>query len=266
MNETKSKRQTRRASRPARPTILVVAPHPDDDILGCGGAIRRFLSAGYRVSCVILTRGERGGATGTIRSKEAVAALKSLGVQARDIHFGPFKDGDVPYCRRTVAFLERFATPEVVAAFVPPVDDYHQDHFHTARSCLAALRRVPSLLAYKTPSAIGFAPDVFIDITDHIEAKWNALQLHESQVTQNKVFMEYSALDRESAAMGLPVRVQYAEGFQTIRYLIDPCPVRQPGKGGSTGSSATGAATPFGPPEDRPRGRRRGRSADKAIG
>lgn len=233
MNVKKDRRQARRARRSTPPTILVVAPHPDDDILGCGGAIVRYLNAGYRAICVFLTRGERGGASGTVRSKEAIAALRALGLKRRDVHFGPFKDGKVPDSIDTITFLERFVTREVLAAFVPPVGDSHQDHRKTALACLAALRRVPSLLVYKTASAIGFAPNVFIDITGRpMEVKWASLQLHRSQVKQKKVVMEYSALEREAAAMGLPVRVQYAEGFQAVRYLIDPCPVPPPHSAG----------------------------------
>lgn len=254
MKERKTKRQRKRASSPVQPTILVAAPHEDDDIIGCGGTIKRYLMAGYRVICVFLTRGERGGSSGLVRTKEAVAALKSLGVKSGDIHFGPFKDGEVPYSIETISFLEQFATPEVVAAFVPPVDDCHQDHRNTALSSLAALRRVPSLLAYKTPSALGFAPNVFIDITDHIEAKWAALQLHKSQVEQQKIFMEYTAVDREASAMGLPVRVQYAEGFQSIRYLLDPCPVPGSEEAGTAGTPSPGG--PQGPSSHRPGGSR----------
>ena len=225
MKGVKTERRTKWASGHASPTILVVAPHPDDELVSTAGTIVRFLSAGYRVCCVILTQGERGGATGEIRSKEAVAALKSLGVGYRDIHFGPFKDGEIPYTIETIRFLEEFASSEVITAFIPPVEDSHQDPHNTARSCLAALRRVPSLLSYKTPSAIGFVADVFFDITDQVDAKWAALELHVSQVKQRKAFMEYTAMSRDAAVMGLPVGSEFAEGFKAIRYRVDPCPV-----------------------------------------
>jgi len=186
-----------------------------------------------------MTKGERGGAKGTLRARESLAALKSLGVHTEDINFGHFRDGEVPYSHESICFLERFAGPEVVTAFIPPADDSHQDHWHAARSCLAAFRNVPSLLEYKTPSAIGFAPDVFVDITEHIDAKWDALQLHCSQTRQRKIFLEYSAFNTEAAAMGLSVGVRFAEGFQSVRYLLNPCPVRpaKTGPGHATASS-----------------------------
>lgn len=199
--------------------VIVVASHPDDPEYGLGGTINCLIDRGYLIICVILTRGERGGDP-AIRVHETVAALTSLGVSPGSIHFGPFEDADLQASRDTVAYLEHFVDHNIVAAFVPTDHDSHQDHFHCNLAAKAAFRKVPSLFAYESPSAIGFSPDTYVDITDYIGAKQAALDRHATQ--RDKVFMGSDAIIHLASFRGAAVGVKYAEGFETIRHLLDP--------------------------------------------
>lgn len=74
--------------------VLVIAPHPDDEVLLAGGAMQRAIAAHQRVAVVVMTNGdytcER---DGYLREAESVAALKAIGVQERDIYFLGYPDG-----------------------------------------------------------------------------------------------------------------------------------------------------------------------------
>ena len=80
-------------------TVLVVAPHPDDEVLGCGGSICVHVADGRRVAVAYLTFGENGSPVhppevmGPIREAEAREAMRVLGVSEADIHFLRFPDG-----------------------------------------------------------------------------------------------------------------------------------------------------------------------------
>src|SRR5262245_2853888 len=85
--------------------VLVLAPHPDDESLGCGGTLRQLTDSGVIVDVAFMTRGELGGRRGVVmppldrlvlatqRGQEAVQACGILGV--RNIHFLSGRDGDL---------------------------------------------------------------------------------------------------------------------------------------------------------------------------
>ncbi|MFD8560562.1 PIG-L deacetylase family protein [Streptosporangium canum] len=81
--------------------VLVIAPHPDDEVLGCGGSIINHLAAGRRTGVAYLTSGEHASPTisadefGPLREDEARAATGVLGVPAGDVEFLRIGDGSI---------------------------------------------------------------------------------------------------------------------------------------------------------------------------
>jgi LmbE family N-acetylglucosaminyl deacetylase len=117
---------------------LVLAPHPDDEVLGCGGTIARKVGHGTRVSIVFLTDGRRGGvgSPGTVtaaREAEAIRAAEALGLSADHLAFLGFEDGRL---RDHLAQALRVVREKVEAfgpcdVFVPYRREYHGDHLAT---------------------------------------------------------------------------------------------------------------------------------------
>jgi LmbE family N-acetylglucosaminyl deacetylase len=89
--------------------ILVFAPHPDDDIIGCGGSMAKHISQGNRVQVVYLTSGEAGShkyskaELAVIREGEARQATASLGI--KDVNFLGMPDGFISYTRENLLTL-----------------------------------------------------------------------------------------------------------------------------------------------------------------
>jgi LmbE family N-acetylglucosaminyl deacetylase len=134
------------ASRPARAgTAVVIAPHPDDEALACGGAIALRRRAGQRVAVLFVTDGRRSHAAvlgietdptpeqvAQRRREEAGAAAAALGVPAADLHFlglqeGTLASGVPPWARDVVAArLAAFAP--IDALLLPHPEDSHGTH------------------------------------------------------------------------------------------------------------------------------------------
>ena len=127
-----------------RGKILVFAPHPDDETLGCGGTLALLRQNGCAVKVVFVTDG--GGAGGlpdgsvAIRRKEAAAALNVLGVD--DMAFLDEPDGsfhNTPKFEEYVFELFRQFRPDWI--FLPSVLDYHRDHVAIAQAVLGCWQR-----------------------------------------------------------------------------------------------------------------------------
>jgi LmbE family N-acetylglucosaminyl deacetylase len=203
-------------------TVLLVSPHPDDGELGGGATIRVLIGLGFRVQCVVLTRGERSGEP-VVREREGRAALACLGVPDENVYLGDFPDTGIPATHDTIAFLERFVCEELWAAFIPSVHDTHQDHRNTAYACWSAFRSVQRVLAYESPSVTAqFQPNTFVQINGHLKHKWRALNCHKTQVSQGKVYLQYRSIVHLAAFRGAQNGVDYAEAFEAIRLRIDP--------------------------------------------
>jgi len=182
--------------------VLVVAPHPDDEVLGCGGSIAKLTAAGARVHVACLTSGEQGSGTvppaelGPAREGEARAAVSLLGADPADVTFARFGDGQVsPYDltqAEAVIRLLRQVRPEVL--YLPHQHDGPFDHEAAHRLVLRAADMagsrnfahlgephwVPCVLGYEVWSPIS-RPSYLEDISAFTKAKAAALGCYSSQ-------------------------------------------------------------------------------------
>jgi len=127
---------------PQKANILVIAPHPDDEVLGCGGTLALLQQKGCHIKVVIMTDGSQGDplkyAKGDVikcRQRESIAALNSLGID--DIVFLGEADGDFRYTpalgAKITSILDNFAPCWIL---LPSVLDYHRDHIAVSLSAL----------------------------------------------------------------------------------------------------------------------------------
>ncbi len=130
-------------------TSLVLAPHPDDETLGCGVTIARKRRAGTQVVVVVVADDSRpptpsplsDAEYSAMRRAEALTALTRLGVGSQDVHFLGFPDGRLEECAADVAraleSVARSVSPEQV--FVTSRQDRHPDHACLGRIAAALL-------------------------------------------------------------------------------------------------------------------------------
>lgn len=200
--------------------VLVFSPHPDDEVIACGGTIARHAAEGARVRVVFSTDGAMSHAAvlgiesgpspaelREIRQEEARAAAKAMGLSARSAEFLGFPDtrlaDHLPEFRREVTRVLR-AHPEVSVVYLPhEIRELNADHRLTGEvvlSCLAELGLTPALYRYvvwderteeefafvnRRPAAEDPAWDerpVAFDIGEHLPVKQAAFREHRTQV------------------------------------------------------------------------------------
>jgi LmbE family N-acetylglucosaminyl deacetylase len=167
---------------PAR-RALVIAPHPDDETLGCGGTLAR-LAATCDIHVLLVTNGDGGGGlppdTSDKRKAEMANAVRVLGIANPVLHLdepdGRFEDS--PAYRAALGEIVERVRPDWV--FLPWLHDSHADHsrISLASSQVLARSRAESLLYYETWTPVP-ATHV-VDITQTMETKKSALLCHET--------------------------------------------------------------------------------------
>lgn len=217
--------------------ILVFAPHPDDDLIGCGGSMAKHLQQGHHVSIAYLTSGEAGSLKHTkrklmqIREEEAQKAAGLLGIT--DLHFFRNPDGYLEYNRENlikIVNLIRDIKPAYV--YLPHGQDAVNDHRVTHQLVVEACNRaggpwfqecgnqpwtVANIFGYEvwTPlQNIAYAED----ISEFMEVKLDALRMHESQIESIRYDEAVQGLNRYRGAMS--GKGDYCECFQIIKIEI----------------------------------------------
>lgn len=223
--------------------ILVLAAHPDDVELGCGGTIVKHVSMGYKVGIVDFTRGELGTrGTPEVRLQEAAEAAKILGVTVRE-NLG-LKDGffqnDQEHQLAVIRAIRKFK-PTIVLANA--VHDRHVDHGKGASlaydaSFLSGLVKIETVdengtkqeawrpeIMYHYIQSYALKPDFIVDISETWGTKMKAIKAFKSQFfdpasaepqtyISNPSFMKM--LESRAQELGHSIGVAYGEGF-TVR-------------------------------------------------
>jgi N-acetylglucosamine malate deacetylase 1 len=203
--------------------VLVIAPHPDDEALGCGGAVCTHVRAGDRIAVAFLTSGELGlkhlekSAAWKIREAEAAIAAKVLGVSAYDFLRQPdWTLGDaVPAATQAlIPILER-EQPGII--YTPHPDEWHPDHRAAVAILRAALAATKGgeveLRGYEVWTPL-VSYEVTLDITVVMPQKLKAIQAHQSQLVDFDYVQAVQGLNAYRGAIA--TRTAYAEVFRRL--------------------------------------------------
>lgn len=216
---------------------LIIAPHPDDEILGVGGTMARLAQQGARVEVCVVTRGHAPRfpqeMTDQVRRESAIAHQK---LQVAQTHFCDLPAAEldqVPHADLNAAIGAIIDQARPDALFVPFIGDIHLDHQLAFISALVAARPrhagAPKLiLAYETLSETNwlapgitpaFTPNVFVDISDTLEMKLDAFAAYQSQVKDFPDERSIEALRALSIVRGASVYRRAAEAFVLVRQI-----------------------------------------------
>ena len=194
--------------------VLVLAPHPDDEVFGCGGAIAGHVQAGNRVDVVILTDGAKFGAT-AVRAAESVAAASVLGYGLPD--FWSLPDRGLQYSETLVQRLvDRIASVGADLVYAPSPWEIHPDHRQTTLLAVEAVKRASApvrLAFYEVGSPL--RPNLLLDITAFVEVKEAAMCCFGSQLTQQDYRKQIGALNTYRTYT-LPQAVRAAEAYWVL--------------------------------------------------
>lgn len=205
--------------------VLVLAPHPDDETLGCGGSLALHAEAGDPVRVVFLTNGAGGDISGKynreayirLRREEALSACGCLGIT--DVVFWPYEDRALGIDDRlTVDLIGLIDAFEPALIYAPSPAEYHPDHRAASWSVEKALRACGAdaeLFFYEVNQPLSVSH--LVDITPVLQKKIKALKCYQSQLAERPYDDVAIALNR-FRSMTLPAGMTHAEAFQKAAF------------------------------------------------
>ncbi len=230
----------------AKQRLLVIAPHADDETYGCAGTMAKVKASGGEVYVIIASVGDLQHygtgdpvVTGETRANEVRAALELLGVDGYEILFTDADRHlrlDAMAQRDLIALLERDATYAInkvrPSALMLPTSSYNQDHEAVSRAGFAACR--PQLRQHKpfvdfvltcdapqlTWRTSPFHPDLYVDISEYLGTKLDALACHQSQLRPPPDPGSLENVRRLAELRGAEIGVDAAEAFECLRIVL----------------------------------------------
>ncbi|KGM27555.1 GlcNAc-PI de-N-acetylase [Photorhabdus luminescens] len=219
--------------------ILIVAPHADDETLGCGGAILRYREEGYNVHWVIITSMSiaSGFTPQQIANREEEISLVATTYNFKTVKILGFPPAALETIPRG-EIIKRLA--EVISSIRPEQiwtayrNDAHSDHeivYDCVMSCSKIFRYpyVKRILAYETlsetdfgmkPEDGGFRPNVFIDISAYLERKLTIMGVFKSEIGEFPFPRSEKALRALATLRGVQSGCEGAEGFMLIKEVM----------------------------------------------
>lgn len=214
---------------------IIVAPHPDDEVLGAGGTLLRRKAEGAKVAWLIITAisVKTGWSAESVRRRagEIQEITELLGFSTVfTLDFPTTQLDRIPMSELVAAISEVFKTFEPQEVFVPHSLDVHTDHrvvFDAVSSCTKWFRQpsVKRVLAYETLSesdfgmGVGhaFRPNVFVDISPFLEQKMRAMDVYESELGVFPFPRSPDALRALASVRGAAAGYVAAEAFELLR-------------------------------------------------
>ena len=221
--------------------ILIIAPHADDEILGCGGSINFFRRKGYDVYVAILTNANKGDETKYSEKyiynlrKEAIKSHKHLGVSGTFFFEfpAPFLD-QYPIAKISESIKKIITKIKPKKLFIPHLNDSHVDHQIIHKACMVAARpvgkvKIEEVLSYETLSETEwglrnndnyFIPNYFIILNKNdIKKKLGAFKFYKSQIKKNNHPRSLKSIEALSINRGSNISENYAEAFILVRKI-----------------------------------------------
>jgi len=216
--------------------VLVIAAHPDDEVLGCGGTIAKMAAEGKQVEILILGEGaaSRGGsAEAQIKQLQDDARKAAAIMGAKKVRFASLPDNRFD----TVALLDIVKQIEAVVEEVKPElvftqhgGDLNVDHEITFRAVMTAVRpmsgnKIRALYAYEVASSTEWAfqrfspvfrPSLFVNISGFFDQKIAAMEAYESESRPAPHPRSPEVLRAIAAVRGSAAGMAAAEAFETI--------------------------------------------------
>lgn len=219
--------------------VLVIAPHADDETLGCGGTILRYVEDGYEVHWLLVTSvaEQYGYSLNKVneRRQEIIVASEMYGLSS------VYELGLRPAALDTVSkgelisgiskFINQIQPEEVYTVYR---NDAHSDHEAVYDAVMAATKTfrypfIKRVLAYETisetdfgmkPEDRGFRPNVFIGIGDQLERKLEILEIYESEIGEFPFPRSRMAVEALARLRGAQSNQMAAEAFMLLKEII----------------------------------------------
>jgi len=215
--------------------ILIIAPHPDDEVLGCGGTIAKYAKNGSEVYLCVVTKGYTPDWSEEFlknRPKEIEKANKILGIKKTYfLDYPTVKLDTIPQkeLNEAISKVVNEVKPDIL--YIPHKGDLNKDHRLVFESSLVATRpanhKVKKILSYETLSETEwgqpievFIPNVYVDISETLGKKIEAMKAYGSELKQYPHPRSLEIIETLAKKRGSEVGVKFAEAFILIKEIV----------------------------------------------
>ncbi|MBF7066977.1 PIG-L family deacetylase [Campylobacter volucris] len=217
--------------------ILIIAAHPDDEVLGCFGAVGKMIKQGYEAYTLILGEGKTSRNEENIENQksilenELILANNIIGVKKVFREYFPDNSFDKVALLEIVKAIENTKNeikPDII--FTHYENDLNIDHQITYQATITATRSLPdesvkeiysfevlSSTEWKYP--LSFSPDVFYDISDTLNLKLKAMSCYKSELKDFPHPRSLEGIELNAKYNGMRVGLKYAEAFKSIKVI-----------------------------------------------
>ena len=209
--------------------VVAICAHPDDVEFNCAGALLKHKEQGDEVVIIIVSNGAtENHRCETVRSKEngILEAKKAASVIGAKLYILDYKALDIPCNHKIIGELESIINKHNADTVYTHWHGHtNQDHRRVSMASLAAARCVDRVLMWEegiphSSCTSGFNPQLYVDITEQMDKKVEAVRAHDSQVEKYGKELVDGILAR-ARYRGYQIRVKYAECFQVNRLVND---------------------------------------------
>ncbi len=222
--------------------VLVVAAHPDDELLGCGGTVARHIQSGDEVHVLILAEGAASRFDRRDQTVEnRIDELRTSAAQAAELlglnepRFGGLPDNrmdglDLLDVVKIIETCVRETSANTV--YTHHSGDLNVDHLVTHKAVVTACRPLPGMsvshiYAFETPSStewvgdpvVAFGPRHFVNVADYLDLKLKALSLYENEMRSFPHPRSLEAVENLARYRGSSVGISAAEAFEVVRQI-----------------------------------------------
>jgi len=217
--------------------VLFVAPHPDDEVIGCAGTIKKLANGGNKIFVLVMSRGKKELYSDekilNVR-REAEAAHSILGVTGTRFLDFPAPDLDtIPISEISEAICKVIVELNINTLYLPHYGDIHHDHKIVFNAGLVAARPVNgnpvrSIYTYETLSETewgipepsdAFIPTCFENISVFFDSKVEAMKCYKSQLKEFPNPRSLKNIESLATYRGASVGFTLAEAFMVIRII-----------------------------------------------
>ncbi|MFW6307466.1 MAG: PIG-L deacetylase family protein [Campylobacterales bacterium] len=221
--------------------ILIVAAHPDDEVLGCFGTVARLIKEGYEAYTLILGEGK------TSRDEERIVENKkdeievlnteiqkannTIGIKKVFVESFPdnrFDSVDLLDIIKVISKVKEEVKPDII--FTHYENDLNIDHQITYKAVITATRPmqnecVKEIYSFEILSStewnypLSFSPDTYFDISDTIDLKLDAMKAYNSELCKYPHPRSLEGIELNAKYQGMRVGKKYVEAFKTVRVV-----------------------------------------------
>ncbi len=221
--------------------ILIVAAHPDDEVLGCFGTVARLIKEGYEAYTLILGEGKTSRDESRIvenkkdelevLNQEIVEANRIIGIKKVFIETFPdnrFDSVDLLDIIKAISKVKEEINPDII--FTHYEHDLNVDHQITYKAVITATRPmvdecVKEIYSFEILSStewnypLSFSPDTYFDISNTIDLKLDAMKKYDSELCSYPHPRSLEGIELNAKYQGMRVGKEYVEAFKVIRNI-----------------------------------------------